>query len=69
MITATFKNGLTITRNSKKNFGFAWYSKNIYQSDTGFASTKEKAKKAARSAFNGVPPAIYVEIVETTTSA
>jgi hypothetical protein len=69
MITATFKNGLTITRNSKKTFPFAWYSKNIYQSDTGFASTKEKAKKAARAAFNGVPPAIYVEIIETNITA
>lgn len=64
-ITATFSNGETISRNSKTPFGFAWYAENIYQSATGFASNADAARRAARSAFNGCPPAHTIEVVET----
>jgi len=64
-ITATFSNGKTISRNSKKAFAFAWYSENIYQANTGFAATADAARRAARSAFNGCPPAHTIEVVET----
>jgi len=64
-ITATFSNGKTISRNSKKAFAFAWYAENIYQAHTGFAATADAARRAARSSFNGVPPALTVEVVET----
>jgi hypothetical protein len=64
-LTATFSNGKTISRNSKKAFGFAWFAANVYQTATGFASSLEAARSAARSAFNGCPPAHTIEVVET----
>ena len=65
-ITATFSNGKTITRNSKKTFAFAYYAENIYQAHTGFAATADAARRAARSSFNGgCPPAHTIEVVET----
>jgi hypothetical protein len=65
-ITATFSNGKTISRNSKKAFAFAWYAENIYQAHTGFAATADAARRAARSSFSGgCPPALTVEVVET----
>ena len=46
-ITATFKNGKTISRNTSKPLAYAYRSENIYQEFTGFATTEELARKAA----------------------
>ena len=66
-ISATFKNGKTITRNTKMPLAFAYFSQNKYQSFTGFSATKEGAIKSATSVPKGVPSVEYFEIVEVTT--
>jgi hypothetical protein len=45
--TATFSNGTTISRNSKRNFTHAYIVKNQWNTFTGFASSEESAKKSA----------------------
>lgn len=65
-INATFSNGKSIIRKSVKSFGFAWFAKNKWQSDTGFASTKESAEKYAKTRFNGTEsPTQEWEVVKT----
>lgn len=64
-VTATFSNGKTISRDSTKAFAYAYFAQNIYQSFTGFASSEEAAKRAARSAFSGCPAPHTIEIVNT----
>jgi hypothetical protein len=67
MIKATFSNGKTITRNSKKQYGYAWFASNKWQSDTGFTSSKQSAEATARNRFNGTESKTqYWEVVETT---
>lgn len=46
-ITATFSNGQTITRNTKKTLTHAYQATNKWQTFTGFAGSEELAKKAA----------------------
>ena len=60
-ITATFSNGKTITRNTKKELAYAYRSVNIYQEFTGFASTEELARKAASQ--TGKNKALTIEVV------
>jgi hypothetical protein len=66
-ITATFSTGKTIQRTTTKTYTHAYWAENIYQGTTGFASSEEKARKAAASAFRGCPPAHTIEIVEVKT--
>lgn len=54
LLTATFKNGSKLTRTTDKGYGFAWYSFGHYKDGTagsnyGFASTEDKARKAAQA--------------------
>jgi hypothetical protein len=46
-VTATFSNGKTISRSTKLTLTHAYIATNQYQSFTGFAGSKELAKKAA----------------------
>jgi len=49
--TATFSNGETITRNSQRDYTFAWAVFRIDGSmlEKGFAADKQKAERAVRS--------------------
>lgn len=59
-LTATFTNGKIITRKSKTAFAFAWYSENIWNRASGFASSADNAKKAAGSAFSSAAPKPHI---------
>ena len=48
-ITATFSNGQTISRDTTKTLTHAYQAVNQWQTFTGFASSEELAKKAAKS--------------------
>jgi hypothetical protein len=62
-LTATFSNGHTITRNSKKDYSHAYLVKNQWQTFTGFASSEEKARKSATMQHGTIE---LVEIVSVT---
>ena len=61
--SATFSNGTTISKNSKRNYTHAYIIKNQWNTFTGFAGSEELAKKAARMAHGTVE---FVEIVKAT---
>lgn len=75
LLTATFSNGSKITRTTDKGYEFAWRAFGHYKdgkpgSDCGFASTEDKARKAANSVlryFTHNPSGI--EIVKTVATA
>jgi hypothetical protein len=78
LLTATFKNGSKITRTTDKGYGFAWYSFGHYKdgkaagSDYGFASTEDKARKAAQAVqryFTHTPCGVEVVKVVATAPA
>lgn len=49
--SATFSNGKTITRNSAKQYAFAWRREDAYGNvNYGFTATKDQAEKQARNA-------------------
>lgn len=68
-VTATFSNGKTISRNSKRNYTHAYMvvsanpNGTTYVSDIGFASSKDLATKASKANSNYV---VKSEIVEVT---
>ena len=67
MIKATFSNGTTISRNSKKQYAFAWIASNKWNTFSGFTSNKESAELAAKNCFNGTQSKTqFWEVVETT---
>jgi hypothetical protein len=71
-LIASFSDGIIIERNSKTAFAWAWaaYGNDKYgQISRGFASTQEKAMKAARAFFPAkqYTKATY-EVVATTVS-
>ena len=51
-LTATFANGTTVTRNSKKSFAYAWVATNKWNTFTGFTSSKQTAESLAKNCFN-----------------
>ena len=65
-LTATFSNGQTISRKTDKPLAYAYLATNIYQTFTGFATTKEHAIKSASSTGKNVPKPHTIEIVEVT---
>ncbi len=65
-ITATFTNGKTISRNSKKQYAYAWFASNKWNSFTGFTSSKQAAESAAKNCFNNTESKTqFWEVVET----
>lgn len=68
--TATFADGATLSRNSKKEFTHAFRSTFIVDGNTrsisGFASSELLARKAATVSFNKwfAPRPVQTEIVE-----
>lgn len=60
-IQATFSNGQTISRNTKKTLTHAYQAFNKWNTFTGFAGNEELAKKAAKY---GNPH--HIEIVKVT---
>jgi hypothetical protein len=64
-LTATFANGRTITRNSKKVFPYAWRSEDKWNVAYGFASSETNAQKAARTAFCDNAKILHSEVVAT----
>lgn len=65
-LTATFTNGRTIIRNSKKVFPYAWRSEDKWNVAYGFSSSETNAKKAARTAFSDNAKILHSEVVATT---
>lgn len=66
MIKATFSNGTTITRNTKKAYGFAWIASNDWNTSTGFASSRKSAESAAKNCYNfSESKTKFWEVVET----
>jgi hypothetical protein len=61
-VIATFSNGKTISRNTSKPLVYAYRSENIYQEFTGFATTEELARKAAKQ--TGKNKAHTIEVVK-----
>ena len=59
--TASFSNGTTISKNSKRNLTHAYIIKNQWNTFTGFAGSEDLAKKAARMAHGTVN---FIEIVK-----
>lgn len=60
-VTATFSNGLTISRDTKRNFTHAYIVKNQWNTFTGFSCSEKGAKSSARMPYGTVE---YFEIVE-----
>ena len=63
---ATFSNGKTIKRNSKREYTHAWFHKVGSSVDYGFAATAELAKKASKASSTGLPVSAS-EVVEVET--
>lgn len=63
-VTATFSNGKTISRNSKKAFTHAYIIENQWNTYTGFSTSEEGAKKACHMKYGTVE---FREIVTVTT--
>jgi hypothetical protein len=63
---ATFSNGKTIKRNSKRSYTHAWFHKVGASVDYGFSATAELAKKASDSSKYGLPVSAS-EVVEIET--
>lgn len=64
-LTATFINGTTITRTSKKAYTYAWVASNKWNTFTGFTSSKKTAESAAKNCFNSTESKTqYWEVVE-----
>lgn len=61
--TATFSNGTTISRNSKREFTHAYIVKNQWNTFTGFAGSEELAKKSATMQYGVVE---FREIIAVT---
>jgi hypothetical protein len=76
-LTATFSNGSKITRTTDKGYGFAWRAFGAHAngktgSESGFASTEDKAHKAANSVlryFTHTPRGVEVVKVVATAPA
>ena len=67
MIKAIFSNGTTITRSSKKNYGFAWIASNDWNTSTGFTSSRKSAESSAKNCYNfSESKTKFWEVVETT---
>jgi hypothetical protein len=62
--TAHFSDGASIKRNSSRYYQYAWRCTDGSRSEFGFASSKELAGRAAKSAAKEWPKATY-EIVHT----
>ena len=66
MIKATFSNGTTITRNSKKQYAYAWIASNKWNTSTGFSSNRQAAESAAKNCYNfSESKTQFWEVVET----
>ncbi len=60
-VTATFSNGKTISRNSKKAYTHAYIVENQWNTFTGFSTSEQAARKAATMKYGTIE---FREVVE-----